>query len=74
MTIQSTKHKDDPFTNALRQVLSAKPATVRDSNAAAKAEQFSSHTRFVPCPSKASYNEAAFFPVSSFQVSLLPPT
>jgi len=54
MTKPSTNHKDDTFTNALRQVLSAKPATVRDSNAAAKAEQFSSHTRFVPRPAKAS--------------------
>ncbi len=43
----------ESFTSALKQVLSAKPATVRDSNVAAKAEPFSSHTRFVPRPAKA---------------------
>jgi hypothetical protein len=41
------------FTAALRQVLSAKPDTVRSSNVAAKADKFSSHTRFVPRPVKA---------------------
>jgi hypothetical protein len=47
------KQEQARFNSALRQVLSAKPATVRASNAAAKAEKFSSHTRFVPRPSKA---------------------
>jgi hypothetical protein len=46
--------KEQDFTSALRQVLSAKPSTVRASNAAAKAEKFSSHTRFVPRPAKGS--------------------
>jgi hypothetical protein len=50
---ESINKEHERFTSALRQVLSAKPNTVRASNAAAKAEKFSSHTRFVPRPAKA---------------------
>jgi hypothetical protein len=49
----STTKEQQAFTSALRQVLSAKPETVRSASVAAKAEKFSSHTRFVPRPSKA---------------------
>ena len=42
------------FNSALKQVLSASPANVRAANAAAKAEKFSSHSRFVPRRAKAS--------------------
>jgi len=54
--IQDGKKGDagDSIASALKQVLAASPAVVRSSNAAAKAEPFSSHTRFVPRPAKAS--------------------
>jgi hypothetical protein len=48
-----SKKGTDAFTAALKQVLSAKPATVRDSNVAAKVEPFSSHRRFAPRPVEA---------------------
>jgi hypothetical protein len=44
----------EKLTTALRQVVSASPEQVRAASAAAKAEKFSSHTRFVPRPAKAS--------------------
>jgi len=50
----SSDSENQAFTSALKQALSATPAQVRSANAAAKAKPFSSHTRFVPRPAKAS--------------------